>query len=200
MLRDSSVMLLKKTKKHLVISTISFFVVFFLYCLYYFFSSAETSRYDLLIIQKSKKYNLSPNLVKAVIWKESKFDANAVGKKGEIGLMQIMQKAAVKDWENYYKITLGGKGILFNPSLNIEIGCWYLAKCRRHWRKYREPEVLMMAEYNAGYRNVKKWLKKVKLSDVRLVKQIEFRSTKKYVKDIMRQFKKYDLENNLMGE
>jgi soluble lytic murein transglycosylase len=155
------------------------------------YQTDNSNKFNRLIVQKARKYYLDPNLVKAVIWRESDFNANAVGNKGEIGLMQIIPKASVKDWENYYNINLSEKGILFNPNLNIEIGCWYLAWCRRHWRKYKEPEVLMLAEYNAGYANVKKWLNKPKKESDETVDKIEFKSTKKYVKNIMNQYKKY---------
>ena len=186
-------------------------ILVIIFSIYYWKScqSRQSNRYNKLIIQKAKKYYLDPNLVKAVIWRESNFRANAVGGKGEIGLMQLMQKAAVKDWENYYKINIAEKGILFNPGLNVEIGCWYLARCRRHWRKYtreylsslkektseksvyKESEILMLAEYNAGYTNVKKWLSKTKLKNKRLIDKIKFKSTRKYIISIMAQYEKY---------
>jgi soluble lytic murein transglycosylase len=156
-----------------------------------YYQTDNSAKFNKLIFQKSKKYSLDPNLVKAVIWRESDFNVNAVGLKGEIGLMQLMPKAAVKDWENYYNINLVEKGVLFNPNLNIEIGCWYLARCRRHWRKYKDPEMLMLAEYNAGYTNVKKWFKQSDKKYDKTIERIKFKSTKKYVNSIMSKYKKY---------
>ena len=64
-----------------------------------------------------------PPLLKAVIWKESRFDASARGSKGEIGLMQVMPSTAE---------TLVGLGYvdgwsydasnLLDPTTNIEYG------------------------------------------------------------------------------
>ena len=184
---------LKSKKKIFYFSVITIILLSIIY-----YCSSTTSNksvfLDKIIIQKAKKYYLDPNLVKAVIWRESNFDIDALGEKGEIGLMQIMQKSAVKDWENYYKIRLEKKGVLFNPNLNIEIGCWYLARCRRHWRKYKEPEVLMLAEYNAGYANIKKWIKNTNTEDSKLVNKVKFKSTRRYVESILEQYKKYSKE------
>jgi len=46
-------------------------------------------RIAFVIERESKRYNLDPNLLAAVIWVESRFKYTARGKIGEIGLMQI---------------------------------------------------------------------------------------------------------------
>ena len=51
---------------------------------------ARFSRYDELIVKAGQRNNVDPCLIKAVIWKESRFDKRARGLKGEVGLMQIM--------------------------------------------------------------------------------------------------------------
>ena len=51
-------------------------------------------RYDPLILAASQRYGVDPALVKAVIWRESRFKAGARGRVGEIGLMQIREPAA----------------------------------------------------------------------------------------------------------
>ena len=164
---------------------------------YKYFTKEDDDSYDSIIVAKSEKYSLDPNLVKAIIWRESKFNQNAIGTKGEIGLMQLMKKSAVKDWELYYKRSLAGQGVLFNPALNIEIGCWYLERCRRHWREYAEPELLMLAEYNAGYSNVKKWLKNCNYRTGNLITRIKFKSTRQYIEKIFKKFKYYSKYQSL---
>jgi soluble lytic murein transglycosylase len=150
------------------------------------------ARFDSIIADVSKHYALDPMLVKAVVWQESNFNPNAVGSKGEIGLMQLMMKSSVVDWENYNKRKIADKGILFNPKLNIEIGTWYLARNRNYWINYKNCDALALAGYNAGYSNVKKWVpKNYKGSDV--INLIQFPSTRKYVKSILKKYHSYQL-------
>src|SRR5207253_10929165 len=54
-------------------------------------------QYDSDIARAAAKYRIDPLLVKAVIWQESRFDRNAKGRAGEIGLMQIMPLTA-EEW------------------------------------------------------------------------------------------------------
>lgn len=44
-------------------------------------------KYDELIAAAARRHGVSPSLVKAVIWRESKFDPSMVGQAGERGLM-----------------------------------------------------------------------------------------------------------------
>ncbi|MCF7791961.1 MAG: lytic transglycosylase domain-containing protein [Victivallales bacterium] len=184
---------IKKRKKKLFF--LLFTAVFICWLIFYFSSDNNyKSSFNKIIVLKSKKYRLDPALVKAVIWKESKFNPNAKGGHGECGLMQIRPSTAVKDWEKYYKINLKNEGILFNPELNIEIGCWYLASCRKHWIKYSNPDILMLAEYNAGYSNIKQWVKNCSYSDKNLIKIIKFTSTKEYIRNILNKYNTYKKE------
>ena len=70
---------------------------------------------------------VDPALLKAVIWRESKYNASEIGGKGEIGLMQIMVDRAASDWARVKKYPLPSAGALYDPELNIEIGCAALA-------------------------------------------------------------------------
>src|SRR3954463_13873992 len=47
--------------------------------------------YEADIVKAATRYKVDPLLVKAVIWQESRFDKNAKGRAGEIGLMQVME-------------------------------------------------------------------------------------------------------------
>ena len=89
------------------------------------FLSRET-RYDKIIVEAGKRNMVDPALLKAVIWRESKYNASEIGGKGEIGLMQIMVDRAASDWARVKKYPLPSAGALYDPELNIEIGSWYL--------------------------------------------------------------------------
>ena len=61
---------------------------------YEYFSRKNT--YDPIIREAARKYCIDSCLLKAVIWKESKFKQNAKGSKGEVGLMLIKLSTATK--------------------------------------------------------------------------------------------------------
>ena len=54
------------------------------------------NRFDALILQAVGENGCDPSLVKAVVWRESKFDPQVHGKDGELGLMQVMPSVAAE--------------------------------------------------------------------------------------------------------
>jgi len=176
-------------KKTMVIMIVALAVVFSLCgCRKRPLSEAEL---DKLIERVSQKENVSPALLKAVVWKESKFDSRCIGKKGEIGLMQLMD-GAVQDWARAKKRDIPEKDALFDPELNLEIGAWYLAWSSRLWPGREDREVLQLAAYNAGCGNVEKlWLPKDPSKPL-TIDMITFSSTREYIKLIQK--KKLEFE------
>lgn len=162
------------------------FIIFaiFLGMVYIFYPVKHLS-----IVQKySKKYNIEQSLVCAIINTESGFDKNVVSNKGARGLMQIMENTA--NWaaketniENY------SYDNIFNPELNINIGCWYISKLQQ---QYGGDIELMLSAYNAGSGNVSKWLKNSKYSaDGKKLDVIPYKETENYVKKVLRDEKIY---------
>ena len=72
-------------------------------------------KYQSYIDKYAAKYNLDPNLVAAVIQKESTWNPNAVSSANCIGLMQVNPKYV--------------SGNLKDPEYNIEQGCRILREC-----------------------------------------------------------------------
>jgi soluble lytic murein transglycosylase len=109
-------------------------------------------RYEQIVTGHAENYNLAPQLVAAVIYQESKFDANAVSSSGAVGLMQLLPATAQGIADR-----TGGSGWhesdLVNPELNIRYGAWYL----RHLLDKYGSEELALAAYNAGQSNVDRW-------------------------------------------
>ena len=94
-------------------------------------------------------YRLDPALLAAVIYQESKFDANARSSSGAIGLMQLLPATA----EGIALHTGGSKfrvSDLDDPEINVRYGSWYL----RHLLDKYGDEQLALAAYNAGQHNV----------------------------------------------
>lgn len=149
----------------------------------------RSSLYDRLIVKYGREYGIDPTLLKAVIWKESNFDKNSRGSKGELGLMQILPDGAVKDWENTFHRKIPSEGVLMDPNVNIEIGSWYLGRARNHWKDYSEADALALCEYNAGRQRAEAW--KPLLHDGQVVPNINIESTRKYVKDILERREQY---------
>jgi len=100
---------------------------------------------------------VDPCLLRAVIWKESKFDRSVIGSKGEIGLMQVMQKYAAHDWAEAHRTQIPSPGALSDPEFNIEVGSWYLGRALKRWKEYNDCVALALCEYNAGYVRADSW-------------------------------------------
>jgi soluble lytic murein transglycosylase len=141
--------------------------------------------YKLQVSEYSRKYDISPELVYGVIRAESKFDARAVSDKGAIGLMQIMESTG--SWAAE-KIGMGDVD-LFQPDVNIEIGCFYISYLLD---KYDGNTRCAIAAYNAGQTNVDRWLKNKDYSkDGKNLLKIPFAETEKYVEKVQENIKKY---------
>src|SRR4029450_10179715 len=92
---------------------------------------------DAFIKKVSAKYNVSPDVVAAVIEAESEFNPRAVSRRGARGLMQLMPKTAK---------TLG-LDAPFDPRENIEAGVRHL---RALMDRFGDNLPLVLAAYNAG--------------------------------------------------
>ncbi len=148
-------------------------------------------KFDDLIRQSAARHGVDPALVKAVIWRESKFQPRMVGADGERGLMQITEGAA-SDWAREEKIETFVPVDLFDPRVNIEAGTWYLARALRHWADRDDPVPFALAEYNAGRQRVKRWQKlgatPAEIGAAELREVMDFPTTKRYIADIVRRY------------
>lgn len=136
----------------------------------------------------SEEYDLDPYLVLAVIKTESKFNKDAVSKKDAKGLMQVMDSTGewiAKEQEiNYFTPSM-----LFDPELNIKMGCWYLDNLEKEFDRNLE---LVLAAYNGGSGNVNKWLSNEDYSeDGETLNYIPFPETKKYVDKVKANYSIY---------
>lgn len=138
-------------------------------------------KYKDLIIKYSEENKLDPYLVFAIVKAESGFDPNARSHKNAIGLMQITEKTGrwgaeclnIKD----FKVT-----DLYNPEINIKIGCWYLNKLLE---EFNNNEDLAIAAYNGGSGNVSAWLKDSNYSSSgSTLDKIPFRETERFLKRV----------------
>jgi len=149
------------------------------------------SSQDKPILAAARHYGVEPALVKAVVWRESRFDPLARGSKGEIGLMQIM-KSTAQEWAAAERITFFQHEQLFDPARNTQAGAWYLRKLLRRYADTDDPIPYALADYNAGRANVLRWARGAAATNShQFIGQIAFPSTRDYVQSVLRRCQKY---------
>lgn len=140
---------------------------------------------DRVIRAAAVRHGVDPALVKAVVWRESWFDPRALGRAGEVGLMQIGPLAA-REWAEAERLTGFEHAQLFDPAKNTLCGAWYLARLLRRYEGTDNPAAYALADYNAGRANVLKWVKgEAATNHVAFVAQIGFPSTQRYVRAVL---------------
>jgi peptidoglycan lytic transglycosylase len=164
-----------------------------IYTFYEWMSPARFKQYDRLIRSVAMEHHLDPMLVKAVVWRESRFDPKKYGGAGERGLMQVSEKAA-KEWACQNKIDDFRVEKLFDPKINLEAGTWYLHRAFEHWETQADPMPFALAEYNAGASRAQRWSGGNGVDAVpaqTFLKKIDFPGTRKYVDSILARYEFY---------
>ena len=147
---------------------------------------------DIPILAAARRYGVEPALVKAVVWRESRFHPQARGSRGEIGLMQVMLKAAARDWTDAEHLPPLTPEHLLDPGTNTLVGAWYLGKLLKRYAQTDNPLPYALADYNAGRSNVLKWKQGAATTNSAVfIQQISFPSTKNYVRSVMRRYEHY---------
>jgi soluble lytic murein transglycosylase len=147
--------------------------------------------YENEIARASARYRIDPLLVKAVIWRESRFDRNAKGRAGEIGLMQVMELTG-QEWAEAERIRDFSKSHLWDPSQNIQAGAWYLSKCLRRYTNTDNPVPYALADYNAGRTHVLRWNKgEAATNSTAFLAQMDYPGTRRYAQSIMERYDYY---------
>jgi soluble lytic murein transglycosylase-like protein len=124
----------------------------------------EEIPYGDLIYEKSKKYDVDPALVAAVIEQESRFRPRAKSPVGARGLMQLMPRTG--RW-------MGARN-LYDPEQNVDAGVKYIAYLDK---RFKGDLKKIVAAYNGGEGNV-----------MRYRGIPPFRETRQYVKKVMKNY------------
>jgi soluble lytic murein transglycosylase len=134
--------------------------------------------YKEIVTAHARNNDLDPALLAAVIYAESRFDADARSHAGAVGLMQLLPDTA----RGIASRTGGTKFVvadLLDPELNVRYGSWYLSNLLRRYGDERTA----LAAYHAGQGNVDEW----RAAGV----GIQFPETRSYVEKVERVKKAY---------
>jgi soluble lytic murein transglycosylase len=156
-------------------------------------------RFNKLIEEVAAQNGVDPFLVKAVIRRESKFNPYAYGSHGEIGLMQVTE-AAGWDWARAMRRVDFGRDALWSPRVNIEAGSWYLARALGRWsdKEMEERIPFALAEYNAGFGNVLRWLPHGhETTAVEFNEAISYPTVRGYISEVLENYEMYKAPGRL---
>lgn len=148
-------------------------------------------RFDSQFRAAAARYGVPPSLVKAVAWRESRFDPDARGSKGELGLMQIMEAAAL-EWAAADRAQTFEYQHVLDPATNTLAGAFYLGRLLRRYRTTDNPVCYALADYNAGRGNVIRWMHGPGATNSgRFLAQITYPSTRSYVESVIQRGARY---------
>lgn len=177
----------KKVRKSLkVLLVFAIIIVVGIYLLLYIGKRMFPLEYRDLVVKYSQENELDPSLVFSVIKAESNFNPQATSHKNARGLMQIIDntgiwaanKMGIKEFKVEY---------LYDPEINIKIGCWYLKNLRNEIYNYNGQlnNELVLAAYNGGIGNVQKWLSdRAYSSNGKTLDKIPYKETENYVRKV----------------
>jgi soluble lytic murein transglycosylase-like protein len=127
-------------------------------------------------------------LIYAIVRQESGFNPRAKSSSKAMGIMQIMPSTAAFIMKNRnYKLRGSKNHLLYKPSNNIHIGSKYI-KFLLKMPIINKDLMWVLASYNAGPGNFKKWTKNkdYKLSDTLLMlESLPARETRNYIKLVL---------------
>lgn len=104
------------------------------------------------ILEESKKYEMDPLFLLAVIQNESSFRTDARGPFGEIGMMQLRPGTA--HWvADRFHMKWRGPATLEDPAVNIKLGAAYFNFLRERFQHHGR---LYLAAFNMGPTNTKR--------------------------------------------
>jgi len=97
------------------------------------------------VSESSRRYDVPPETILAVIRIESGFDVNATSDAGAVGLMQLLPSTA-EEVARELRLPFEGSEQLRDPALNIRLGTHYLTKLLNRFDDLSQA----LAAYNEG--------------------------------------------------
>ena len=181
-------MAIKKMKKRLAVTVLIILILVVILYSNSFQRLINPIHFKETVYHYSEVNKIDPLLVSAIIRVESKFNPQALSKKGAVGLMQIMPSTG--EWAaEQMGIQEFESSLLYDPEMNIRIGTWYISNLQK---EFGRNDLLVIAAYNGGRGKVKQWLeediwdgREENLSD------IPFPETRNFVNKVLQNYRKY---------
>lgn len=138
--------------------------------------------YQQEVMSYAANRQLDPSVIYGVMRRESLFDPLAKSRVGALGLMQLMPSTAKRVASSLGLKKLKQADIL-KVETNINLGTKYF---RSVMNRFENNVSLAAAAYNAGPRNVKKWLPQDNVLPADLwVETVPFKETRNYVQAVL---------------
>lgn len=140
------------------------------------------------VLQYAKKHKIDPRFILAIMKQESSFRTDVKSPSAARGLLQLVMDTALK-----YNKKAGFPSLqpddLYNPRINIAIGCEYIADLKTEFGGLYEA---IAASYNGGEDNARRWLNRSKPKDAAIfTSEVGFPETKNYIFKVMTNFRIY---------
>jgi len=99
--------------------------------------------------------------------------------------MQVTEGAG-REWARATGRKDFGRDSLWDERANIDAGTWYLTRALNRWRDKDDPIPFALAEYNAGFGNVLRWLPRGQATtDAEFREAITFPGVRRYVDSVI---------------
>ncbi len=148
------------------------------------------------LLDTTPDIDIEKALTHAIVYRESMFNQKAISSAGARGLMQLMPATArgvsrkIRKKYSRHKLTA-------NPFYNLQLGSKYISQMLK---RYDGSYPLAIAAYNAGPRNVRKWIKKFgdprdeNIDIIDWMEQIPVYETRNYVQRVMETYYIYKIK------
>lgn len=143
------------------------------------------------VVSLTRRYNLNPYLLWALIIVESDMNPDAISHADAYGLMQVIPKTGDRlAWE--LRDASFGIHDLLDPHESIRYGSWYMAELVH---KFYNQESLALVGYNAGPHRVARWLdwRGAELDYDEFLETVPFHGARNYHKRILRYAATYQM-------
>lgn len=135
-----------------------------------------------IVLAAAARHGIDPDLIWAIMFRESVFNADVVSHARAVGLMQVIPPTGYEIAEAR-GITDFNPSQLFDPERAIDFGAYYL---RHLVDRFNGRLPLAIAGYNGGPHNVEKWLRHRGNAELDVFcEQIPFSETHRYVQRVL---------------
>ncbi|MFO8024878.1 transglycosylase SLT domain-containing protein [Thiohalophilus sp.] len=134
------------------------------------------------VLNQARDQQIDPAWAFAVIRQESAFTHDARSHAGALGLMQLLPRTA-RSVARALRMPMRGQRDILDVNNNITLGVRYLRKVKD---RFHGHPVLATAAYNAGGRNVRRWLPEGQIQPADLwIESVPFGETRKYLQRVL---------------